>query len=115
MVTWFSHVIYHPAENGCRENQRIPKMEKHKSKKEFQWTDDESELLLSVTIDYKTAKAIENVDWESVKSKYNDIYARFKAYLPDSPPTQSEKESINCGLMRVPSYKRRSNQTNCNY
>ena len=33
----------------------------------FQWTDDELELLLNVTYDYKAAKAM---DWESVKNKY---------------------------------------------
>ena len=36
-------------------------------KKDFVWTDDESELLLNVTHNYKVA---EIVDWESVKSKY---------------------------------------------
>ena len=41
-------------------------------KKEFQWSDDEAELLLSVTLDYKVSKAAEGVDWESVKSKYSD-------------------------------------------
>ena len=64
-----------------------------KGKKDFQWTDDESELLLNVTYDYKTAKAIEMCDWESVKSKYDDICERFKAELPDNPPTPAEKES----------------------
>ena len=38
-------------------------------------TDDEAELLLNVTIEYKTAKAAESVDWESVKSKYANIRA----------------------------------------
>ena len=51
-----------------------PKKAAEKSKKEFVWSDDESELLLSVANDYKTAKAAECVDWESVKSKYNDIF-----------------------------------------
>lgn len=46
------------------------------------WTDDESELLLNVTLEYKVAKAAENVDWESVRSKYQDILDRMKAQLP---------------------------------
>ena len=41
--------------------------------KEFQWTDDEAELLLSVAYEYKVKQSAECVDWESVKSKYDDI------------------------------------------
>ena len=55
------------------------------AKKDSQWTDDEAELLLNVSYDYKTMKAGENTDWESVKSKYEDILERFKAKLPDEP------------------------------
>ena len=49
---------------------------KDKVKKEFQWTDDEAELLLNVTCDYKNAKAMVNTDWESIKSKYEDTFFR---------------------------------------
>ena len=52
-------------------------------KKEFIWTDDEVELLLNVSNEYKVSKASESVDWESVKSKYSDIYDLFVAALPD--------------------------------
>ena len=38
-------------------------------------SDDEAELLLTVTQEYKVQKSSENVDWESVKSKYEDILA----------------------------------------
>ena len=31
----------------------------------FIWSDDEVELLLNVTTEYKAAKSIENIDWES--------------------------------------------------
>ena len=55
-----------------------------KTGKEFIWTDDEAELLLNVTIDYKTKKAAVSVDWESVKSKYSDILQAFLASLPDN-------------------------------
>jgi len=58
------------------------------------WTDDESELLLNVTLEYKVAKAAENVDWESVRSKYQDILDRMKAQLPanaeEASPTTRE-------------------------
>ena len=51
--------------------------------KEFVWSDDESELLLNVANGYKVAKAAESVDWESVKSKYKDIFDHFVAALPE--------------------------------
>lgn len=61
-----------------------------KSKSEyFSWTDDEVELLLKVTIDYKTAKTIENVDWESCQTKYQDILAKFLERYP-SPEEATE-------------------------
>ncbi len=37
-----------------------------KSKDVFVWTDDEVELLLTVTNDYKAAMAAENVNWGHV-------------------------------------------------
>jgi hypothetical protein len=52
-------------------------------KKEFVWSDDEVELLLNVVADYKALKASESVDWESVKTKYKDIFERFLAALPE--------------------------------
>ena len=38
-------------------------------KKDFQWTDDEYELLLNCAHLYKVKKGMASVDWESVKSK----------------------------------------------
>ena len=40
---------------------------KKEKKKAFIWSDDEVELLLNIANDYKTSKAAESVDWESVK------------------------------------------------
>ena len=37
------------------------------------WKDDEVELLLKVTNEYKVSKTAENVDWESVQKKYITI------------------------------------------
>ena len=51
-------------------------------KKDFKWSDDEVELLLNVSIDYKVAQAAESVDWESVKSKYKDILQLYVDALP---------------------------------
>ena len=36
-------------------------------KKDFVWTDDEVELLLTVTHQYKVQKLMETVDWEPIK------------------------------------------------
>ncbi len=74
------------------------KTNKKERKKEFVWTDDESELLLNVANEYKVVKAAESVDWESIKSKYEDITERFIAGLPDEPVFQRDyphsKDSI---------------------
>ena len=51
----------------------------------FVWTDDEVQLLLKVTLEYKTSKAIENVDWESIQNKYTEILTIFKERLPALP------------------------------
>uniref|UniRef100_A0AAV2MHF2 Myb-like domain-containing protein n=1 Tax=Knipowitschia caucasica TaxID=637954 RepID=A0AAV2MHF2_KNICA len=48
----------------------------------FVWTDEEVELLLRVTLEYKTTKCQENVDWESCQSKYKDIYEDFVRQYP---------------------------------
>jgi len=57
--------------------------------KDFQWTDDEAELLLTVTHDYKIAKVAEGTDWESVKSKYTDILELMRNELPASAEEMS--------------------------
>ena len=57
---------------------------KKKDKEDFKWTDDESELLLSVTHDYKVKKISENVDLESVKTKYDDILVLMRYELPET-------------------------------
>ncbi len=44
-------------------------------------TDDEVEVLLNITMDYKAQKLMEGVDWESVQSKYGDITERVAQYL----------------------------------
>ena len=53
-----------------------------KNAPDFKWTDDEAELLLNVTHSYKVKKISENIDWESVKTKYDDILALMKDELP---------------------------------
>lgn len=36
----------------------------------FSWSDDKVDLSLSLTMDYKTSKEMENIIWESCQSKY---------------------------------------------
>ncbi|KAM4628576.1 uncharacterized protein ACJ7VT_001052 [Polymixia lowei] len=54
-------------------------------KETFVWTDDEVELLLRVTLDYKSTKLQDHVDWESCHAKYSDIFDAFLAQYPKNP------------------------------
>ena len=45
----------------------------------FIWSDDEIELLLNVVLEYKTARTMENVDWETCQTKYVNILDLFRA------------------------------------
>ncbi len=62
--------------------------------KNFTWSDEEINLLLNVVIDYKARKAGEGVNWETVRSKYEDVTKIFlekyphndKGNSPDVPP-----------------------------
>ena len=51
--------------------------------KDFKWTDDESELLLTVTEEYRVQQLAEGTSWESVKTKYDDILKLFRDHLPE--------------------------------
>ena len=48
----------------------------------FSWTDEESALLLQTVLEYKTTKLSSGNDWETVKSKYEDIVKLFTAHYP---------------------------------
>ena len=78
---------------GCSSKQSKPKKKsKGNLQDAFIWTDDEVELLLKVTNEYKVAKAFESVDWESIQSKYADILERFKQQYPST----SDEETSAC-------------------
>nr|XP_055075109.1 uncharacterized protein LOC129454573 [Misgurnus anguillicaudatus] len=69
----------------------------HRGKGEsYVWTDDEVEMLLNVTHEYKVNKINENVDWESCQSKYADILALFLQQYPSETSQQfpHRKEDI---------------------
>ena len=45
--------------------------------KNFTWSEKEINLLLHVVIDFKAGKAGEGVDWETVRSKCEDVTKKF--------------------------------------
>ena len=58
---------------------------KNNTKKEdFVWSDDEAELLLNVTHDYKIQNLVNAMCWEFVKSKYADMLELLGKELPAS-------------------------------
>ncbi|XP_078136306.1 uncharacterized protein LOC144536875 [Sander vitreus] len=57
-------------------------MAKSRSRDFLVWTDDEVELLLKVTQEYKEDRAAVNVDWESLQTKYGDIFERYQENYP---------------------------------
>lgn len=57
-------------------------MNQRPRKADFVWTDDEAELLLNVTHEYKVQQLAEGTCWESVRSKYGDILELFRGELP---------------------------------
>ena len=59
-------------------------------KSDFKWTDDKVELLLNVMHNYKIEKITENVDWESVKTTYDNILALMKDELPSTADEAKE-------------------------
>ncbi|XP_034009190.1 uncharacterized protein LOC117500379 [Trematomus bernacchii] len=68
----------------------------------FSWSDDNVELLLSVTLEYKTTKIQDNVDWESCKPKYTEIADLFQAQYPRTPTEKDfphEKNTISQGQL----------------
>ena len=52
------------------------KTKKNTNKEAFIWTDDEVQLFLIVTNEYKVAKSFESIDWESIQSKYQGPRSR---------------------------------------
>ena len=48
----------------------------------YKWTDDEVELLLTVTKEYKTKQIAKSTDWESCVDKYGEILEAYSAHYP---------------------------------
>ena len=64
------------------------------NKKNLSWTDEETALLLQVIIDYKSSNAALGLNWETIKSKYDDICERLQSRYP--------KERDEIDLERIP-------------
>lgn len=39
----------------------------------FSWSDDDVELMINSALQYKAAKQFEGSDWETIRTKYDDI------------------------------------------
>ena len=48
----------------------------------FVWSDQECEMLLRLTLEYKVTKLQQNVDWESCQSKYADLLKAMQDQYP---------------------------------
>ena len=57
-----------------------------KDKASFTWTDEEIELLLDVMMHYKSDKEGRGCDWQSVKTKYDDLRDIFIERYPTEGP-----------------------------
>ena len=67
-----------------------------KAYKNFTLKDEETALLLQVIIDYKSSKAALGLDWESVKSKYEDLCDRLQSRYPKENSGVDEQKYPNC-------------------
>ena len=56
--------------------------------KSYLWSNDEVELLLNITNEYKVKKVANAVDWEYVKNKNSDILELLKDTFSDDEETQ---------------------------
>ena len=50
---------------------------------DFNWTDDEIQLLLEVCFDFKAESDYEGVNWESKRTKYQQIKSKFCEQYPE--------------------------------
>ena len=50
----------------------------------YKWTDDEVELLLTVTKECNTKQIAKSIDWESCVDKYGEILEAYSAHYPSS-------------------------------
>ena len=61
----------------------------------YKWTDDETELLLTVTKEYKTKQIAKSIDWESCVDKYGEILEAYSVHYPSSEGLNSSSSLSN--------------------
>ena len=61
---------------------------------EFLWTDDEIQLLLQTSFNFKSKCEFEGSSWESVRSKYEQIFENMSKEYPEDPEKFPNKSTI---------------------
>ena len=61
----------------------------------YKWTDDEVELLLTLTKEYKTKQIAKSIDWKSCVDKYGEILEAYSAHYPSSEGLNSSASFSN--------------------
>ena len=77
-------------ERASRPARKMASKPKRCRRAEFIWTEDEAELLLNVTRNYKVQHLLNGMCWESVRSEYTDILELFKNELQEMEGEASE-------------------------
>ena len=54
---------------------------KNRKASDFNWMDDEIQLLLEVCFDFKAESDYEGVNWESKRTKYEQIKSKFREII----------------------------------
>ena len=67
------------------------KTQEKAEKVKFSWSDDEIQLLLMSALDFKAQCEFEGVDWESKRSKYEQIFEIVTKEYPDGEHYQNKK------------------------
>ena len=65
-----------------------------KSNTEFLWTDDEIQLLLQTSFNFKSKCEFEGLSWESVSSKYEQVLENMSKEYSEEPEKFANKSTI---------------------
>ena len=74
---WSKLAVYH-----SKKCLNVLKKARKKYADTYKWTDDEVELPLTVTKEYKTKQIAKSIDWESCVDKYGEILEDYSAHYP---------------------------------
>ena len=68
---------------------------KRKAEADFSWTDDELQLLLEASLDFKSKCEFQGETWESKRSKYKNILDIMLKRYPKYQEKYPNKEKLN--------------------